>query len=80
MSSRAYAVRIQRRATATHRAAQPGTPEFKAAGSLAAALFLTRDTERARDLITRNHATAPDIRAAALDLLNQFINQEGITS
>lgn len=79
MSSRAYAVRIQRRATATHRAAQPGTPEFKAAGSLAAALFLTRDTERARDLITRNHTTAPNIRAAALELLHQLTEQENTT-
>jgi hypothetical protein len=72
MSSRPHAGRLLAKASAAQRAAEPHTLAFRGAGSLASALFLTQDTDRARTLITHNQTTDPATRAAALDLLDQL--------
>jgi hypothetical protein len=79
MSARDTAIRVRIKAVAANRAAEPGTPAFRATSSLAAALYVTEDVNRARDLITRAPHVNPTTRAAALDLLDQLTNQEDTT-
>lgn len=80
MSARYIAGRVRIKAVAANRAAQPGTPEFKTTSSVAAALYVTEDVDRARHLITHAAHIDGTTRATALDLLHQLTEQENTTS
>ncbi|WP_017577172.1 hypothetical protein [Nocardiopsis kunsanensis] len=79
MSTRSDAARVRIKAVAANRAAEPGSLEFKAASSLAAALYVTDNLDRARALITRARHTNPTTRTTALDLLHQLTEEENTT-
>ncbi|MGW8438809.1 hypothetical protein ACWGKS_26980 [Nocardiopsis sp. NPDC055879] len=79
MSARYIAARVRTKAIAANRATQPGTPEFKTTSSVAAALYITEDIDRARHLITHAAHIDDTTRANALDLLHQLTEQENTT-
>lgn len=74
--TRPHAGRALAKATTAHKATTPGTVEFRASGCVAAALFLTNDTDRALTLLTNSaHMDAPT-QAAALALFHHITAEE----